>query len=349
MRNTSILKRLPEVALALLAAAMLSAANTPMTPPPGTLNYVEGQVSIQGQEQTPKSIGTSYLGPNQVLETQNGNAEVLLTPGVYLRIGHNSEVEMVSPELTNTEVKLMAGSAMVEVDQLYKENDISVLVGDARARVESKGLYGFEASPAAAAVLDGKALVSEGDRQVRLKKGREVRLDGLQLKAQSLPKEAVENDPLYRWSKLRSEYASESNVNAANALVAEGGWLGPGWYWDPFWMDFAFLPGAGMFWGPFGWPFFSPAWVGFAPYYGIYPVYGYHHYPVAGTRAAAGTGLGKGTLPPLARHAAPGAGFRSAPRAIAVPDGGMGMRIGPPMAAHMGMGVGGFRGFGHGR
>jgi hypothetical protein len=68
-------------------------------------------------------------------------------------------------------------------------------------------------------------------------------LDAPRLKEQKLTKEAVENDPLYRWSKLRSEYASESNVNVGNALVAEGGWFGPGWYWDPFLMDFAFMPG----------------------------------------------------------------------------------------------------------
>jgi hypothetical protein len=48
------------------------------------------------------------------------------------------------------------------------------------------------------------------------------------LKAQKLGKNLVESDPLYRWSKLRSEYASEANVETANAVVVNGGWYGPG-------------------------------------------------------------------------------------------------------------------------
>ena len=347
MKSIITWKRFSQVVFACVTAAVLCAADTGTTPPPGTLNYVEGQVTIEGQQETPKSVGSTYLEPDQVLDTQNGNAEVLLTPGVYLRVGHNTEIKMVSPELANTQVQLMSGSAMLEVDELFKENDVSVVVGDARTMIKSRGLYGFETNPASAGVLDGKAVVSEGDRQVTLKKGHQVVLDAQRLKAQDIPKEAVENDPLYRWSKLRSEYASESNVNVGNALIAEGGWFGSGWYWDPFWMDFAFLPGDGMFWGPFGWPFFSPAWVGFAPYYGIYPVsVGHYRYPVAGNRAGDGRPAGKGSLPPLARHAAPGTGLGRVPHPVAAPRMGPGMRMGiaPPAVARMGMPEGGFRG-----
>jgi len=235
-------------------------------PPPGTLNYVEGQVSVQGQKQSPKSVGTTYLEPDQVLDTRDGNAELLLTPGVYLRVGHNSEVKMVSPELAKTQVQLDAGSAMMEVDELFKENNVSIIVGVARTTINSKGLYDFDANPPSVSVLDGKATVFEGDRRVRLKKGQETLLANTQvLEAQKVQKNVVEDDPLYRWSKLRSECATESNVETANALVIDGGWFGPGWYWDPFWWDFAFLPGDGMFWGPFGYPFFRRAGCGGLP------------------------------------------------------------------------------------
>ena len=37
---------------------------------PGTVNYVEGQVSIAGQLVTPQSIGAVQLEPNQVIETR---------------------------------------------------------------------------------------------------------------------------------------------------------------------------------------------------------------------------------------------------------------------------------------
>ena len=68
---------------------------------PGTLNYVEGKVSLDGQALDAKSIGSTEIDPGQVLTTDNGKAEILLTPGVFLRLGSDSSVRMVdsgSPE-----------------------------------------------------------------------------------------------------------------------------------------------------------------------------------------------------------------------------------------------------------
>ena len=337
--------RIWQVTLVLLVTATVGAADTSNNnnnPPPGTLNYVEGQVSVQGQKQTQNSVGTTYLDSNQVLDTSNGNAEILLTPGVFIRVGHNSEVKMISPELADTQMQLTHGSAMLEVDELYKENDISVLVDGATARIEKQGLYDFTADHPSVKVLEGKAVVSEGDRRVKLTKGHEVLLaEGQPLARQSFNKDQVEEDPLYRFSKLRSDYATQSNVDAANDLLMDGGWWGPGWYWDPFWWDFAFMPGFGMGWGPFGYPFFSPWAVGYAPYYGFGYRGGYGGlrggYGIY-NRAAGGRGL-----PPLAHQPRAGtAGFRALPRSMAVNRMGGGFRGG----GFRGGSMGGFRGGG---
>src|ERR1700721_2844367 len=66
---------------------------------PGTLNYVEGQVSLDSQPLNSKSIGEAILEPGQSITTENGKAEVLLTPGVFLRGGRNSAVRMFSRRL----------------------------------------------------------------------------------------------------------------------------------------------------------------------------------------------------------------------------------------------------------
>lgn len=336
-------KRIGQLALVLLATAALGAADTGNMPPPGTLNYVEGQVSVQGQVQSPKSVGSTYLESNQELDTGDGNAEMLLTPGVFLRIGHDGAVRMLSPGLADTQVQLMSGSAILEVDELFKENDVSVVVDGTTTRIEKPGLYEFTANqPASVEVLDGKAVTFEGNQRVglKIKRGHEALLaEGQPLVRRKFAKDQVEEDPLYRWSKLRSEYATESNVQTANSLLADGGWWGPGWYWDPFWFEFAFLPGDGMMWGPFGFPFFSPGCVGWAPYFGFGGGYGggfggFHHYPVA-----VGHG-GRQGAPPLAHHPTPGsAGFHAFPRAMA--GGRMGMRMGGFGGGRVG---GGFRG-----
>src|SRR6266404_5021345 len=71
---------------------------------PGTLNYVEGHASMGDQSIDSKAIGSATLEAGQVLETGNGKAEILLTPGVYLRVGSNSSVKMLSSSLTDTQV-----------------------------------------------------------------------------------------------------------------------------------------------------------------------------------------------------------------------------------------------------
>lgn len=339
-----------QVTLVLLATAAFGIAddtNNTNSTPPGTLNYVEGQVSVQGQVQTQKSIGSTCLAANQDITTGKGHAEMLLTPGVYLRLGDNSDVKMISPGLADTQVQLVKGSAMMEVDQIYKQNDISVLVDGDRARVEKNGVYDFTANPASVKVLEGKAVAYEGDQRVTLKKGKEALLAEAQpLTVQKFDKDQVESTALYRWSDLRGEYATNSNVQEAEALEAYGGWWGPGWYWDPFWMDFAWMPGWGMGWGGFGFPFFSPWAVGYAPYYGF--GFGGRYYraaPVAmhtDPRAA-------GATPPLAHALTRGApGFRALPRSMAMNRGGMrGVpmgRMGGFEGGRMGGGFGGFHG-----
>ena len=98
----------------------------------------------------PNSIsgGSAAVEPGRVLETQQGRAEVLLTPGVFLRLGDNSAIRMDSPALTNTQVTVLRGQAMVEVDQLYKENNIRVQVNGATATLLKTGVYAFDANPA---------------------------------------------------------------------------------------------------------------------------------------------------------------------------------------------------------
>jgi FecR-like protein len=248
---------------------------------PGTLNYVEGQASLNGEALNSKEVGTADLQDGQALETGNGKAEILLTPGVYLRLGSNSAVKMVSGNLTNTQVALRHGEAMLEVDQLYKENFIHISQPGADTRVVKTGLYDFDATNQQVRVFDGKAIVSSNDRNTTVKKGREVALNSAKIKATDFDKkEVTQNDDLYRWSSLRSEYLSQANVDAAQMYFADGwygpGWWGPGWYWDPWFAGFTFLPADGFFYSPFGWGFYSPLLVWRAPYYGGF--HGYHHF-----------------------------------------------------------------------
>src|ERR1035437_5606081 len=109
------------VAGMMIAAAALVLAQGRIARP-GAINYAEGQVSLNGQSIGRQQIGTAEAAPGQVLETGTGKAEMLLTPGVFLRLNDRSAVRMVSPSLTDTRVELLQGEAMVEADLVLQGN-----------------------------------------------------------------------------------------------------------------------------------------------------------------------------------------------------------------------------------
>ena len=71
-------------------------------------------------------MGSIELGTGQSLTTNTGKAEVLLTPGVFLRVGENSSVTMISPSLTRTELRVEKGQATAEVAEIRPENNLRI-------------------------------------------------------------------------------------------------------------------------------------------------------------------------------------------------------------------------------
>jgi hypothetical protein len=123
------------------------------------------------------------------------------------------------------------------------------------------------------------------------------------LKETKFDKKASEDD-FYRWASLRSSYLAEANIDAARRyLVGSGGpgWYGTGWYWDPSFSAYTFVPAAGIFYDPFGWGFYSPWMIYGAPYVGFgYGYGGYYHrfgpgyHPPFYARGGGRTGFSRG-------------------------------------------------------
>src|SRR3954470_7931031 len=110
-----------------LALASMSVAWAAGTALPGTVNYVEGQVSLNGRKVSSVQNGSATLGANQVLSVDSGKAEILLTPGTFVRVGDGSAVRMVSATLSNPQLEVVRGQAMIEVDYKPKMARLEVL------------------------------------------------------------------------------------------------------------------------------------------------------------------------------------------------------------------------------
>lgn len=267
--------------IAMLGAALVSAqafGADPVPVPnanqagPGTVNYVEGAAFLNGRPLQRQDVGRADLNPGEELSTEAGKAEILLTPGVFLRVDSNSGVKMISPDLTNTQVEVVKGRAAVEVDQLFPQNNLEIVDGGVSTQLQKPGFYEFNATQPTALVFKGKAAVNEGDgRYKEIKEHHEMTL-AANVEAKSInfdPRNA--EDQFYNWSSLRSEYLAEANNQIAPEYAGAEGFY-PGWYWDPYMWDYTFI-GLGPYWSPFGFGFYPP-WGWYGGYWGGRGFYG---------------------------------------------------------------------------
>ena len=266
--------------LAGLAIGALSAsavfAQSVISAHSGVIHYTEGKVSVDDKVFEQKTAEFAELKEKSMLKTEEGRAELLLTPGVFLRVGENSAVRMISNHLSDTRVEVLNGEALIECDQLLPDNQITILYKDAAVSVTKHGLYRFDAPPGRLRIYDGEAIVKNPSGQLTAKKGHEVMLEGGALMASKF--DTRTGDELMRWASRRSGYISMANVAAARSAGTSGFGYGygsayNGWAFNPYFGMYTFIPMSGIVYSPFGYPFWSPyAAFMYAPYY--YPYYG---------------------------------------------------------------------------
>ena len=251
---------------------------------PGTVNYVEGAATLNGQPVTDGNVGTADLNPGDEFATQQGKAEILLTPGVFLRLDDNSAVKMISPDLTQTQIQLERGRAGIEVDEIHPENNLDIIDSGVTTRLLKNGYYEFNADQPTALVFDGKASVETGDSTYRdVKSHHELALVAAPNSGPLAKEKPTEfnvdasKDDLYSWNSLRSQYLAEANNQIAGEYAGGPGFY-PGWYWDPSMLGYTYI-GVGPFYSPFGWGFYPFGWGGgwyggrYGGWYGGHGVY----------------------------------------------------------------------------
>src|SRR5579872_5444960 len=257
-------------AILLFGLGPLASAQSVISAHSGVIHYVEGDVSVDGIPIHPKFAEFPDVKAGQVVATAEGRAEILLTPGVFLRMAENGSVRMLSNALADTRLEVVSGSVLVEVGELLEHNAISFETSGAHMELAKKGLYRIEASPASLRVFEGQARVTSGTETLIAHKGHQIDLDSAKLADTRF--ETKDTDAFYRWSSRRAEYVSAANVISArvtsNSDYGSSYTSNPGaWSWNPYFGMFTFLPSNGVYWSPFGSPFYSPAmvWTAYVP------------------------------------------------------------------------------------
>ena len=177
------------------------------------INHVEGQVLLKHAPVLNQTRRILCVGPGQDLRTEKGCAEVLFALAAYLRLGPNSEIEMVSAGLMSASIRLYRGSMIVDVRRIFDENSLAVFVRDLKMNIVKKGLYLFDNpvdGTASFRVSSGKAVVISSGAQREVKKKWSVHFSG--------PSDALvverfvpsQEDELAVWSAKRAAVVADS-------------------------------------------------------------------------------------------------------------------------------------------
>ncbi len=227
----------------------------------GLINYVEGTVFLDGAAVTMRPGSFPQMQNGSELRTTEGRAEVLLAPGVFMRLGENSAVRLLSGEIMDTRVEFLDGSVIVETADMAKEQALTFGMNGALLGLLNKGLYRLDGAPPQVSIYDGEAWVTVGGQPQILKRGRRLRLDGV---AAAEKFDTKTGDDFFLWAWQRADYLAAANASAAASAQASGFSGTSIWIWEPLYDTYTFLPAAGFynsFWGCR----FHPPYVGARP------------------------------------------------------------------------------------
>jgi hypothetical protein len=181
----------------------------------GVIHYFEGAVYL-GDQPLESHLGKfSSVPQGGVLRTEDGSAEVLLTPGVFVRIGQQTSIRLVSNQLSDTRVELLAGSAIVDFSEPTSGTSVTLLYKNWSIRFLEKGAYRIDSDPPHLQVSHGKAEVSAGSKGDAVLVGQGMSLPFAQA---LVPSQANDHphDALNSWAAGRQQSIYADNAIAAN-------------------------------------------------------------------------------------------------------------------------------------
>jgi hypothetical protein len=260
----------PALGVLAFAASGVVQAQSVISAHAGLIHYTEGRVLIGDKVIEAKASTFPDLKPNEVLRTEDGRAEVLLTPGVFLRLAENSSIRMLSNKLTNARVEALTGSMLVEYGDQNKDDSVTLVFKGKDITFKKAGIFRLDADEGVFKVYKGEAAVAGGGQTLTVKEARQVELNAAVLMASKFDNKT--GDEFYRWASRRAGYIATANISAARSLHDSGVSLSSGtWAFNPWFNMFTYVPYNSLWYSPFGYSFWGPGGIGWVysynPYY----------------------------------------------------------------------------------
>jgi hypothetical protein len=197
-----------------LLAWMPAQAQPVISAQSGLIHFSEGAVSLDGAPLSQSFGKFAQMKDGSELATRDGRAEVMLTPGVYLRLGQDTTIRMLSNRLADTRLEFLTGAAIVDWTNGSAKAPVAMLYEGYQVQLRKAGRYRFDTIPAelrvesgdAEVLHDGKSTVVDAQSVFSFVSGHAAQstYDG--------PTDSLDN-----WNRARSTFITESNTEAGKA------------------------------------------------------------------------------------------------------------------------------------
>lgn len=176
----------------------------------GFVNLFEGQVAITKEDEGVPAEGYA-LNDGERLRTEEGRAELTLTPGSFLRVGPRSELEMIHGGIQSATFRLHRGEVVADVSGPISGQPSVIEVAGASFRFEKAGLYRVALEDEGAVsldVFDGRVSVNDGFTTVTKGQSIVIEATGTHERGRAA---GVRDKPLVAWSRQRRKLMRRRN------------------------------------------------------------------------------------------------------------------------------------------
>lgn len=284
MQNT--VSRFGFFAISLFLIATVAQAQYLVSSKAGFVNRVEGKVNLKSQDSALEVMGKASMGTqmkegDHLSTDAHSHAELLLSPGSYLRLNEKTEIEAVRTIFDNTRFDVIQGSVILEVGEIDKKLPLEIGTPRSVVTIKKMGIYRIDVMGKDVAVSVRKGEAYLGTRE-QLFANNAIKIGGnkvYRLIGDAPPQTAKLSTKVFdafdQWSYMQAESLVAANYGMLTRARSRGALLS-GWVYDPFSNRYTFIPGSWRYATPYGFAFYSRygdcdwCWGGFNyyPYYG---------------------------------------------------------------------------------
>jgi hypothetical protein len=241
----------------------------------GVVSYVVGRVLLNDVEVKNSETKGTDIKEGGVLRTEEGRAEVLLTMGSILRVGDSASLVMLTNRLIDTRIDLQRGTHILEVADVQKDNNLTIVMKDSTVVITKRGLYRFDVDQSKIKVFEGVLGVNKNGQSTLLGAGKVM--DTNTASVEKFDKDAT--DAMDRWAKRRAELIAMANTSSAKQVHDYG--CAPYsasthyaainnnpndpcnqpcnvWRYNPWYGTYTYIPCNGSVYSPYGYRYWSP-------------------------------------------------------------------------------------------